>query len=80
MGDYKLVSAREDHDTWELFNLASDRGEQHNLAAAEPERVRAMVDRWEQLQASFVRDAGVAVPTAGAKAPAKTRAAKKAGP
>ncbi len=32
LGDYKLVSAREDNDAWELFNLATDRCEQKNLA------------------------------------------------
>jgi arylsulfatase len=80
MGDYKLVSAREDRDAWELFNLAIDRGEQHDLAATQPERVRAMVDRWEQLQAEFVRDAGVAVPAGNAKAPAGARPAPKARP
>ena len=78
MGDYKLVSAREDRDAWELFNLAIDRGEQHDLAATQPERVRAMVDRWDQLQADFVRDAGVAVPAGNAKAPAGARPPPKA--
>ena len=78
MGDYKLVSAREDRDAWELFNLAIDRGEQHDLAATQPERVRAMVDRWDQLQAEFVRDAGVAVPAGNAKVPAGARPPPKA--
>ncbi|MFZ4599790.1 MAG: aconitase family protein, partial [Terrimicrobiaceae bacterium] len=40
MGDYKLVSAREDRNVWELFNLTTDRCEQHNLATEQPERVR----------------------------------------
>jgi hypothetical protein len=35
-GDYKLVSAREDDNRWELFHLAADRGEQHDLADANP--------------------------------------------
>lgn len=63
MGEYKLVSAREDHDAWELFNLATDRCEQRNLAIAQPGRVRDMAARWQQLQDGFTRDAGVAVPT-----------------
>ena len=58
LGDYKLVSAREDHDDWELFNLATDRCEQINLAAAQPDRVREMAARWQQLQDQFTRDAG----------------------
>ncbi|MFA6544758.1 MAG: arylsulfatase [Limisphaerales bacterium] len=77
MGDYKLVSAREDHDAWELFNLAPDRCEQHDLAAAQPGRVRDMAARWQQLQDGFVRDAGVAVP-GGKKSPAQNKPPKKA--
>jgi len=61
MGDYKLVSAREDNDRWELFNLATDRCEQQDLAAAQPDRVREMAARWQQLQEQFIRDAGPAV-------------------
>jgi hypothetical protein len=38
-----------------------------------------MTARWEQLQTGFVRDAGVAVPVAGAKAPAKAKAGPRAG-
>jgi arylsulfatase len=58
IGDYKLVSAREDNNEWELFNLATDRCEQRNLAAAQPDRVRDMTARWQQLQDEFVRNAG----------------------
>jgi arylsulfatase len=58
VGDYKLVSAREDQDAWELFDLATDRCEQHNLASAQPDRVREMAARWQQLQDQFTRDAG----------------------
>jgi len=64
MGDYKLVSAREDRNAWELFNLTTDRCEQHNLATEQPERVRDMAARWQQLQASFIRDAGPILPIA----------------
>ena len=69
MGDYKIVSAREDHSVWELYNLATDRCEQHDLAAAQPDRVRDMAARWQQLQDSFVRDAGKPIPLPGAKRP-----------
>jgi len=80
LGDYKLVSAREDRDAWELFNLARDRGEQRNLAAEQPERLRSMIARWTQLQAEFVHDAGLAVPVAGAEAAAQPPASTKASP
>ena len=45
IGDWKLVTAG-DND-WELYNLANDRAEVNNLAAAHPERVQIMADRWE---------------------------------
>jgi arylsulfatase len=35
-----------DEDTWELYNVAEDFSECNDLAAAEPERLKAMVDRW----------------------------------
>ncbi len=73
MGDYKLVSAREDSDRWELFNLATDRSEQNNLATAEPDRVRNMAARWQELQDQFTRDAGPVVPLPGAKPAARTK-------
>jgi arylsulfatase len=33
-------------DQWELYHLASDRSECHDLAAEQPERVAAMVEQW----------------------------------
>lgn len=33
--------------TWQLFNMASDRTEQNDLAAAQPERVKAMAAQWD---------------------------------
>jgi arylsulfatase len=67
MGDYKLVSAKIDQNTWELYNLAIDRGEQHNLASAQPDRVRDMAARWQTLQDTFARDAGEVRPNRLAK-------------
>lgn len=58
-GDWKLVSSQTDNDAWELYDLKSDRTEQHNLAAAEPARVREMAARWQQMQDEFVKQAGV---------------------
>jgi arylsulfatase len=52
-GDWKLVSAREDHDAWELYNLRADRCEMNNLAAEEPERVRRMAALWQELETNF---------------------------
>jgi len=56
-GDLKIVR----HDAkkaWELYDLAADRAEQRDLAAAQPERVRDLATRWQALQERFVRDAG----------------------
>lgn len=45
MGPWKLV-AKEDQP-WELYDISKDRAEQHDLAAAEPERARAMAAAWD---------------------------------
>lgn len=37
-----------DDDVWELFHLDADFSECNDLAAEEPERLRALVDRWWQ--------------------------------
>ncbi|MCB1124605.1 MAG: sulfatase-like hydrolase/transferase, partial [Verrucomicrobiae bacterium] len=43
-GDWKLVSFYQHR--WELYNIAEDRLEQHDLAAKFPDRVEAMKARW----------------------------------
>jgi arylsulfatase len=73
IGDYKLVSAREDKDAWELYDLAGDRCEQHDLAAAQPDRVRDMAARWQQLQVQFTRDAGSILPVPNEKPAARKK-------
>ncbi len=49
-GEWKAVfSKRMPHELkWELYNLANDRCEMHDLAAQYPERVNAMVADWEK--------------------------------
>ncbi len=44
VGDWKLVALKD--GAWELYDLARDRGEQHNLAAAQPARVRELEAGW----------------------------------
>jgi arylsulfatase len=56
-GDWKLVSVREREDRWELYDLSRDRAEIHDLAAREPDRVRAMAARWKELTDLFARHA-----------------------
>lgn len=49
-GDWKLVSEKD--QPWELYNLATDRSESHDLAAEQPQRVGQMEAAWlERLQA-----------------------------
>ena len=42
---------------WSLYNLATDRGEQHDLSDQYPERAQAMSARWWQMRDEFLRDA-----------------------
>jgi len=49
-GDWKLIEYFEDGEV-ELFNLANDRGEQHNLTADQPERAAQLLQQlhaWQQ--------------------------------
>jgi arylsulfatase len=39
-------TAASDDDPWELYDVVADPSECHDLAAAEPERLAAMVERW----------------------------------
>lgn len=45
-GDWKLVSFRS--QAWELYNMARDRAEVHNVAAAHPEIVARMAKQWHE--------------------------------
>jgi arylsulfatase A-like enzyme len=45
-GDFKLVRLSS-APTWELYNLAKDRTETNNLAAAQPARVQSMKTAWQ---------------------------------
>lgn len=53
MGDWKLVAASD--EPWELYNLATDRSEEDNRAAEEPERVARLAAAWDAITAEFVR-------------------------
>ncbi|MGH8330842.1 MAG: sulfatase-like hydrolase/transferase, partial [Pseudomonas fluorescens] len=68
-GDWKLVSAHAPDDAppnpnqpyrWRLFNLAKDRGETHDLAAEQLERVATMKAAWRR----YAEWAGVVEPPA----------------
>ena len=46
IGDYKLVAAK--NDPWELYDLRTDRAEQHNLASQMPDKVKELTQSWEK--------------------------------
>ncbi len=46
VGDWKLVRLGR-RGPWELYNLKTDRTELHDLAAAEPDRVKELAAKWE---------------------------------
>jgi arylsulfatase len=46
IGNWKLV-AKGPAGAWELYDLARDRSEMHNLAALQPDRVQQMTAQWE---------------------------------
>lgn len=37
---------------WQLFDMATDRTEMHDLAASQPERVRTMARQWDEWAAA----------------------------
>jgi len=51
-GDWKLVSFQS--QPWELYNLAEDRTELHDVAAAHPEILERMVRQWHDMAASVL--------------------------
>ncbi|RYX86531.1 arylsulfatase [bacterium] len=44
-GEWKLVALR--GEPWRLYNMTNDRSEQHDLAAQQPERVKALAAKWD---------------------------------
>lgn len=57
-GDWKLVSARESDDAWELYDLSDDRCEARDLASGHADLVRELAALWERCDARFRADAG----------------------
>jgi arylsulfatase len=46
VGNWKLV-AKGEKGPWELYDLSADRTELHDLAAAQPDRVKELAARWQ---------------------------------
>ncbi|MEZ6062272.1 MAG: arylsulfatase [Planctomycetaceae bacterium] len=51
VGDWKLVAAK--NDPWELYNLSTDRAEQHDVAAEFPDRVAELDALWNGAMSEF---------------------------
>jgi len=45
-GDHKLVRLGR-NGPWELYDLKADRTEQHNLAAAQPQKAKELAEEWQ---------------------------------
>ena len=56
VGPWKLVSSKDDADTWELYDFNTDRSEQHNLAPQMKEKVTELQAKWEALEAQFAKE------------------------
>jgi arylsulfatase A-like enzyme len=52
-GDWKLVSFQS--APWELYDIAKDRTEQHDLAAKHPDIVARMAKQWHEMTANVLR-------------------------
>jgi len=52
-GDWKLVAAK--GEPWELYHLAHNRTELHDVAAAEPDRVKTLDQAWQTIAAENLR-------------------------
>lgn len=52
VGDWKLVAAGK-AARWELYNLASDRGEQQDLAEKMPEKAKELAGLWERMDREY---------------------------
>jgi len=74
VGDWKLVAAKD--QPWELYDLSTDRSEQHNVAGAQPDVVRKMADLWDAQTAEYQKHAQLD-PAAEPPRPAIGKKAKK---
>lgn len=61
VGDWKIVASGTKSD-WELYDLSTDRSEQHNLAGQHPERVRSLATLWSERDAEFTRHGATGQP------------------
>ncbi|NOR35059.1 MAG: hypothetical protein GQ579_10300, partial [Bacteroidales bacterium] len=58
-GDWKICTIEED-GPWELYDLSVDRGETHNLAMENPEKLQELVTLWESQRIEIIEQIGAA--------------------
>lgn len=51
VGDWKLVAAKD--DAWALYDLKTDRAEQHDLAKTMPDKVKELAAAWNEKTGAF---------------------------
>jgi len=59
-GDFKAVSTaanRQGDGIWRLFDLSTDRSEQHDLSEQMPEKLAELSQNWEKMTQQFQKDA-----------------------
>ncbi len=62
VGDWKIVAAGVG-SSWELYDLAKDRAEMHNLAAEKPDKVRELAAEWQRQTDEYQKWAAKDAPT-----------------
>jgi arylsulfatase len=61
MGDWKIVASGP-KGPWELYDLAADRAETHDLAARRPEKVEELAAEWERRDVEYARQGATGRP------------------
>ena len=73
-GDWKIVASGPDAP-WELYDLATDRAETHDLAAEQPDRVKELAALWARRDEEYRKQGATGAPCRASKA-AKAAARK----
>ena len=80
-GQWKLVDWRDfatkQNSGWQLYDLANDVGEKHNLAAAQPKRVAELSAAWDAWNTRNITPLWHGDPTEDPTAPARPKANKQ---
>lgn len=75
VGDWKIVS-RGPEGAWELYDLAKDRAESHDLAAQQPDRVKSLAAVWERQDKEYQGQGATGFPLESGKPRAKRQKEK----